>query len=55
MEIVALIFIFVIGAVIAASGGDFTGIEIIGKVVLFIVLWFGMMYTIAACMGAFNT
>lgn len=54
MEILAVIVIFVIGALIAAAGGDFSGVEFIGKVILFFILWFGTMYTIAACMGAFN-
>ena len=54
MEIIALIFVFVIGALIAASKGDYSGVAIIGKVILFFVLWFGIMYTIAACMGAFD-
>ncbi len=47
-------FVFVISALIAASKGDFSGVGIIGKVVVFFVLWFGIMYTVAACMGAFD-
>ena len=54
MEILAVIVIFVIGALIAAAGGAFSGVEFIGKVILFFVLWFGTMYMIAACMGAFD-
>ena len=54
MEILAVIVIFVIGALIAAAGGDFSGVGFIGKVILFFILWFGTMYTIAACMGAFD-
>lgn len=40
MGIVAAIFMFVIGAVFAACDGDFSGLEAIGKFILYVGLFF---------------
>ena len=44
MHILALILMFVVGAIIAACDGDYSGIAAIGKVVGFFVLLFGMLW-----------
>lgn len=51
MEILVFVLVFTVGAIFAAFDGDFSGIEIIVKVVAFFLIWFGMMYCIASCMG----
>ena len=44
MHILALILMFVVGALIAACDGDYSGIAAIGKVVGFFVLLFAMLW-----------
>ncbi len=44
MHILALILMFVVGAIIAACDGDYLGIAAIGKVVGFFVLLFAMLW-----------
>ena len=44
MHILALILMFVVGAIIAACDGDYSGIAAIGKVVGFFVLLFAMLW-----------
>ena len=41
MGIIMLILVFTVGAIIAAFDGDYSGIEIIVKVVAFLVIWLG--------------
>ena len=47
MHILAAILMFIIGSVIAACDGDFSGLEAIGKVIGFLVLFLvlGWMFT----------
>lgn len=47
MHILALILVFVVGAIIAACDGDYSGIAAIGKVVGFFVLLFAMLWLFA--------
>ena len=44
MHILALILMIVVGAIIAACDGDYSGIAAIGKVVGFFVLLFAMLW-----------
>lgn len=44
MHILALILMFIVFAIIAACGGDFSGIAAIGKIVGFLVLLFVMLW-----------
>ena len=44
MHILALILMFVVGAIIAVCDGDYSGIAAIGKVVGFFVLLFAMLW-----------
>ncbi len=46
MHILAFILMFIVGSIGAASKGDWSGIEAIGKFVLFVVLFFIMAYLI---------
>lgn len=44
MHILAFVLFFVIGSIVAASKGDFSGVEVIGKVLGFLFLMIGMMW-----------
>lgn len=44
MHILAFVLFFVIGSIAAASKGDFSGVEVIGKVLGFLFLIIGMMW-----------
>lgn len=43
MHILAFILIFVVGSIVAACDGDFSGIKAIGKVIGFLAIWIGIM------------
>lgn len=44
MHILAFVLFFVIGSIAAACKGDFSGVEVIGKVLGFLFLMIGMMW-----------
>lgn len=44
MHILAFILMFIVGSIIAACSGDFSGLAAIGKIVGFFVLLFVMMW-----------
>lgn len=44
MHILALILMFIVFAIIAACGGDYSGIAAMGKIVGFLVLLFAMLW-----------
>lgn len=44
MHILAFILMFVVGAIIAACNGDYSGIAAIGKFVGFFILLFAMLW-----------
>ena len=44
MHILAFILIFVVGSIIAAYDGDYSGIAAIGKFIGFFVLLFGVLW-----------
>lgn len=46
MHILTGILLFVIGSIAAAMNGDWSGMEAIGKILLFIVMFFVMAYLI---------
>ena len=44
MHILAVIFMFVVASIIAATNGDFSGLAVIGKVVGVFLLLFAMLW-----------
>ena len=47
-----MIYEYLIDPIIEASGGNISGIEIIGKVVMFLIALFAVMYGVPLCMVA---
>ena len=47
MHILAFIVLFIFGSIGAAFKGDYSGIEAIGKFILWFIIWFGVCYLLA--------
>lgn len=46
MHILTFVLMFIVGSIGAASHGDWSGVEAIGKFILFVIMFFLMVYLI---------